>query len=226
MMDDEDQPASTGPTSAGVPAAIRKQTTLPSPEVREAAIQTLSTAFAEDYLSAEEFERRVTEVYKAASESAVAAVTADLPAATESKQIVPARAVSAKLSSVLSSVERGGRLVVPADLQLRSTLGHMALDLRQAELQEGVTEIRVRAIMGNIELLLPEDVRVECRGRAFAGEFTHRAADVPPAREQRPDRVVVLTGWSIFGRVEVSHVSSPSDDPGPTRALRSGSSSE
>ena len=226
MMEDEDRPASTGPTSAGLPDVSGKQTKLPAPEVREAAIQLLSTAFAEDYLSAEEFERRVTEVYKAASESAVAAVTADLPAATESKQVGPARAVSAKLSSVLSSVERGGRLVVPAELQLRSTLGNIVLDLRQAQLQEGVTEIRVRAIMGNIELLLPEDLRVECRGRAFAGRFAHRAVEVPTAREQGSARVVVLTGWSVFGRVEVRHVSSPSDDPGPTRSLPSGSSSE
>jgi hypothetical protein len=223
MMDDEDRQASRDPTSATVPDASGRRTTLPAPEVREAAIQLLSTAFAQDYLSTEEFERRVTEVYRAASESAVAAVTADLPAATESTQVVPARAMSAKLSSVLSNVERGGSLVVPAELRLQSTMGNIVLDLRQARFQEGVTEIRVRAIMGNIELLLPEDLQVECRGRALVGHFAHRATGVLPDRGQRPDRVVVLTGWSILGSVEARHVSSASDDPGPTRSLPSGS---
>lgn len=214
------------PASANVPDATRKQMKLMAPEVREAAIQRLSTAFAQDYLSAEEFERRVTEVYKAASEGAVAAVTADLPAATESMPVDLIPAMSGKVSSVLSNVERGGRLVVPADLELRSTLGNIVLDLRQAEFGEGVTEIRVRAIMGNIELFLPAGLQVECRGRALVGHFAHRAERGPSGQGQGQDRVVVLTGWSILGSVEATHVSPTDDSGGPRHSLPSGSSSE
>jgi hypothetical protein len=225
-MSGEDQPATAGPASASVPNATGKQMRLLAPETREAAIERLSTAFAQDYLSAEEFERRVTEVYKAASESAVAAVTADLPGATESTPVDSAPAMSGKVSSVLSNVERGGRLAVPAELTLRSTMGNIVLDLRQARFREGVTEIRVRAIMGNIELFFPEGLQVECRGRAVVGHFAHRAKGDPADRSQGPDRVVLLTGWSILGSVEATHISPTDDNAEPTGSLPPGSPSE
>lgn len=205
-----------------MPDASRNPPALPAPAAREAAIQRLSTAFAQDYLSAEEFERRVTEVYRAVTESAVAAVIADLPAATESRPVGPVEAMAARLSSILSSVERGGSLVVPAKLELRSTMGNIVLDLRQSHFQEGVTEIHVRAIMGNIELYLPEGVQVECRGRTFVGHFAHRAMGNPSDPGRRPDRVVLLTGWSILGSVEARQASSANDDAGPRDSLQRG----
>jgi len=225
-MNDDDKAGPTGPTSAGQPDASHIPASLVAPEAREIAIQRLSTAFEQDYLSADEFEERLTEVYRAASSNALVAITADLPTTIPGGSAVRAQAMPGKVSSVLSNVERGGSLIVPPELELRSTLGNIELDLRDARFQEGVTEIRVRAIMGNIELILPERLEVECRGRAFVGHFAHRASHLPSDRAVGPDHVVVLTGRSILGSVEVRHAPSTFDLAGPKDSHSSGSTSE
>ncbi len=190
--------------SAGLPGAPPEPSTLLVPAEREAAIQTLSAAFAADYITAEEFERRATKVYEAATLGALAEVTADLPNPTDSRLKSPAEAMSGRISTFLSSVERGGSLAVPSELMLRSVLGNIELDLRDARFVEGITEIRVRCILGNVEVILPEDVEVECRVRAFLGNFGHRTSRRQPGSRPAPSRFVRITGRAILSNVEVA----------------------
>ena len=77
-----------GPDSAPDPAARPPVTqgtapapVLPSTAERERVVQVLSTHFANDRLSMEEFEDRLERAYKAVSSAQLAAVLADLPAA-------------------------------------------------------------------------------------------------------------------------------------------------
>ncbi len=186
-----------------------------SSEQREAAVKTLSAAFASDAIPVDEFERRVADVYKAASLSALRKITEDLPApegTTEIREdsVAPVPIVSAtgvvrrdhqNVESFLSSVERNVQGPMPEQLNLRSVVGSLELDLRGADFPPGVTEIRVEAILGNIEIELPDYVSVEHEGRAILGAFSVRGRSRGRRREERP--VVRITGRSILGNVEV-----------------------
>lgn len=183
---------------------------LVSAEEREAAVRRLSAAFAEDAIPVGEFEKRVTRVYEAESSKALQAITRDLPVPAEGASLPAkveqstsvARRPSEAVSSVLSSIERRVRGPVPERLDLRSVVGSLEVDLRKAEFAPGVTEIHVRAILGNVEIELPEDVRVEDDGRAFLGTFSVQGRS--RRRDDDGDMPVVrIVGRSILGNVEV-----------------------
>lgn len=185
-------------------------TRLVSSEARDEAIRLLTAAFADDSISVAEFELRVAAVYKADSPSALAETTRDLPAPPADPAKLPARveettAVTRRgqqqLSSFLSAVERDLNGPVPERLDVRSVMGSLELDLRRAEFPPGVTEIRVDAIMGNIEVELPKYVRVENEGHAFLGSFSVKGRSRRGREDDAP--VVRITGRSIMSNVEV-----------------------
>lgn len=185
-------------------------------EEREAAVKRLTAAFAEDAIPVDEFERRVAGVYEAADARALMALTRDLPAPRGSEPAtVPAprresgavapRPRSRRIASVFSSVERRVGGPVPEVLHVRSVMGSVELDLRDAEFPPGVTEIRVRSIMASVEIELPDHVRVENDGKAFMGHFSVQKR-VRGSRGRVPDPqapVVRITGRSIMASVEV-----------------------
>lgn len=187
-------------------------TRLVSPDEREAAVKLLTTAFADDVIAVDEFERRVAAVYGAESSGALQEVISDLPApAATGPAPVPAvveaptplvRRSSQQVQSVLSAVERRVDGPMPERLDVRSVLGSVELDLRRAEFPPGVTEIHLKAVFGSIEIELPEHVRVEDEGHAILGMFS--VSGRSRRREDGEDTPVVrITGRSLFGSVEV-----------------------
>lgn len=189
-------------------------TRLATSEERDAAVKRLTTAFADDAIPVDEFERRVAEVWRATTSQALVALTQDLPASqSTSDSSAPApmrepsavdvpRAGSRRVASIMSSIERQVNGPVPERLHVRALMGSIELDLTDADFPPGVTEIRVRAIMGNIELELPDHVEVEDYGRSFMGTFVVRAGRRRGPRD--PDRPVVrIVGRSIMSNIEV-----------------------
>lgn len=193
----------------------RAVTRAPSAEEQETAVKALTAAFTNDAIAVDEFERRVAEVYRAGSRHALEAITRDLPAAEDASAPaerggpVPAvvdgsgsltRRPRQKVQSFLSSVERRVPGPMPERLDVRSVMGSLELDLRRAEFPPGVTEIVVEAILGNIEIDLPEHVVLEDDGHALLGNFSVRG------RSRRRDSnapIVRITGRSILANVEI-----------------------
>lgn len=197
------------PPSAPLPAPTR--------EARERVVELLSLHFAEDRLSMEEFERRVTAAYAAPRSADLEALVADLPAPSAAPaatgaattDVVPAEG---KIVAVLSSNERRGHAIVPRHLKVVSVLGNAELDLRRAVFAPGVTEIEVKAVLGNVEITLPAGVRVEMTGQAFLASFgawtrapegDETGADTTLPAPRTPEIVVRLTGRAVLASVEV-----------------------
>jgi hypothetical protein len=182
----------------------------PSAAERERVVQALSTHFANDDLSMEEFEDRLERAYKVGSTPQLAALLADLPAldATDAAGRspaflappgdVPARGV---MMAVLSGNERKGSWIVPRHLKVVALLGGVELDLREARFAPGVTEIDVTAILGGVVIVIPPGVRVESFGAAFLGGFDSQAGDATALTPFNP--VIRLSGIAIMGGVEV-----------------------
>lgn len=198
----------------------RAVTRLPTAEEREGAVRTLTEAFSNDAILVDEFERRVAQVYSAQDSTALQAIVRDLPVVTPepAETTLPApieqstalaRPEGQKMTSILSSIERRVTGPVPERVDVKSIMGSMELDFRRADFPPGVTEIHVEAIMGSVEIELPDHVEIRDEKFAFLGNFSikGRRRRKRDRRDRDDDRegapVVRLTGRSILASVEV-----------------------
>lgn len=192
---------------AGVPAP------LPLDERRERAVRLLGEHFAEDHLSVEEFERQVDLVYSATTPMEIESVFRNLPALKSASSLerrapelparvraedVPARGMQV---AVLSGAERKGAWTPARRFTSIALMGGTGLDLREARLGPGVTEIRVIAIMGGTEIIVPPGLAVRTRGFGFMGGFD--GLDQPSADPDPDAPIVIIKGIAFMGGVEV-----------------------
>lgn len=188
--------------------------------LRQAAVDHLCQAFAQDQMTLEEFERRVEEVHRAASLEELRGILATFPGgaaplvpagrsgsplpevgAGKGPPAAPWRKERSLVLAVLGGVERRGRWAPARTNLVIAFLGGITLDFREASLPAGVTEVWVLTLMGGVQVLVPPGVVVESEGIALMGGFEHRE-DMPegPA-EGLP--LLRLRGVAVMGGVEV-----------------------
>ena len=183
-------------------------------ETRERVLEQLSDAFAKDELGLDEFEARVDDAYQASTEVGLQALVKDLsaaPAAARTELVVAGASAATALAlpagrtpgvlAVLGNVERRGRFQVQSGYRATSVLGNVELDLRDVELPDGVTEIRVRAVLGNIEITVPPHLPVECEGTGILASFA--ALNRMPAEGAQSGPVLRIVGSAVLGNVEI-----------------------
>jgi hypothetical protein len=158
-------------TRPPVDPPAQAMTPMVSPAAREQAIAVLTERFANDHLTLEEFERRTAAAYSATTPSGLAELTADLgvTAVPGTRSSLPTMNIGVVLGSVVRQMDR-----VPRQLEVRTVLGNVELDLTQAIFPPGVTEISLHAFMGNIEIQLPKQVGVEDHVSTVLGSFEYR----------------------------------------------------
>lgn len=191
----------------------------PSAVQREQIVQRLCSHFAANHLTMEELETRIDRAYKAPSLAELDALVTGLPvldgapASTETGVAVvdvPARGV---MWAVMSGHTRRGHWTLPRHLKIMALMGGIVLDLRDAVISAGESEIEINACMAGIEIIVPPEVHVQCEGSAFMGAFeTHGSRYALPPSPDRP--TVRLTGLAVMAGVEakVRADSGPLDD--------------
>lgn len=174
-------------------------------DARERAVERLTIHYARDQLTMDELESRLESAYAARTAEALDAVLAGLPALSPvSASITATRAPKAPQSrnyfAVMSGVIRRGAWLVPKRISAVAFMGGIELDLREATLGPGVTEIEVLAVMGGVVVTVPPNVRLECDGFAFMGGFEDQLKQ--PASGDPNAPAVRLTGFAFMGGVE------------------------
>jgi hypothetical protein len=74
------------------------------------------------------------------------------------------------------------------------------IDLRGATLDPAGGRLRVRALFGGLQVLVPESWSVDIQARAFLAGVTR---DILSA-ELTPGPVLVIEGWACFGGIEIT----------------------
>ena|SRR5688572_19933771 len=186
---------------AGHPVSLERE--------RERVIELLSQHFAHDNLSLDELERRIEQAYRASSPPALRDLTRDLPgpddAAPRRRPPVPVPDMYApeqdRIVSVMATTQRKGVWRPPRHLDLLSVMSEMHLDLTEALLVPGVTEIHVRAVMASLKIIVPRGVRVVVQPSAFMAEVQDETYDPPAVGSGAP--VVRITGLVIMSELKV-----------------------
>jgi len=174
---------------------------------REQAADVLREAAGHGRITMDELEERLERAYAAKTYADLAAVTGDLPGTVQAPGAVQP-AVAGRIGgtprskfsvAIMSGAARRGRWVVPPNYVGVAVMGGIELDLREAQFSEPEVTIHAYAIMGGIEITVPEDVDVDVSGFAFMGGFDHNASG--PGAPRAP-RVRVL-GFALMGGVDV-----------------------
>jgi hypothetical protein len=170
---------------------------------REQVTQLLAEAFADDRLDVDQLEDRAARAHSVDTVAALDALVHDLGAPVARAVPVTSMAESrstASIRAVLGSLERRGFWVVPERLSVAAAFGNAELDLREAQLSSGVTEIDARVVCGNLEIIVPPELQVECEGAALLGNFE---SHTPPGRSDSRRPILRIRARVVLGNAEV-----------------------
>lgn len=125
------------------------------------------------------------------------------------------------LVSIFSENKKQGRWELPRHMRVLAIFGSAEVDLRDAVIGPGVSVIEALTIFGNIEIIVPPEINVECDGDAFLGEFTMRRSKRGPASVPAPlgAPVVQVIGDAFVATVAV-HVKAPRETTTMRRLAR------
>lgn len=178
-------------------------------DARERAIALLSDAFAHGVIDVDEFDARLTYAHRATTVIDVESLVTDLAEGRETEEI----------SAIFGGVERGGVWAPPRRLRVRAVFGGIVLDLREAILVPGLTEIHVTATFGGVQIVVPPGLSVEVSGSAVLGGFAH--LDRAPSRPDPERPLVRVCGRATLGGVAVeTRLPGESEGGAPLRRQR------
>lgn len=171
---------------------------------REETVVRLRAAAGEGRLTFEELAERTELAYAARTDAELVALADDLPAtAARAPQASLAEAGSERTDwvlAVMGASERKGRWRARNRTQIIALMGGVDLDLREAELPVGDIEITAWAIMGGVDVRVPEGVRIEMGGFALMGG-NGSLGSAPPPPPGAP--TVRVRAYSVMGGVNV-----------------------
>jgi hypothetical protein len=177
---------------------------------RDRIAQLLADALAEGRLTAEEHSDRLDTLYAVKTVGELDVLVRDLPAAHAGAWLPAVGAppvpvggsVGAEAETVLavcSSATRKGRWRPGALIRAVSVLGDVSLDLTEAVFEQRVTEINVNCVLGNVEIVVPENVTLRGYGGGVLGNF--EVTDEGQAADPQAP-VVIVRGFALLGNIE------------------------
>jgi hypothetical protein len=117
--------------------------------------------------------------------------------------VIPAELVPERRGavSVLSSYERDGDWIVPRHFRAVAFFGSVELDLTQARVGPGVSEIELVAAMGSVTILVPPELRLECEGEPLVGSFEVKREAAATSAPDAP--LLRITDRAVLGSIEI-----------------------
>jgi class 3 adenylate cyclase len=184
---------------------------------RDRVVEVLKTSCSDGRLTLDEFSERVGTTYQAVGLGELTPVLADLPhpfgsdltgvisgGAGGSPMPLPSQApdttagrkVTRWTVSIMGGSQRRGRWRLREKTNAVAVMGGCMLDLRNAEVQGSEIVITAVAVMGGIEIVVPEGIEVELGGIAImGGKDARRLKDVPRLPGSPIIRVRAFAFW-------------------------------
>ncbi|TNY37161.1 DUF1707 SHOCT-like domain-containing protein [Thermomonospora catenispora] len=175
---------------------------------RERVAQALREAAGDGRINLEELEERLTAAYSARTYGELEALTRDLPVsgtgavpivAAPDRRITGGKPTSTVGVAVMSEFKRRGRWTAPRRFTAFVYWGGGKIDLTEARFTGPELRIRAFAIMGGIDIVVPEDLDVTVNGVGIMGAFDDKATG--PGAPGAPK--VTVSGFSFWGGVSV-----------------------
>jgi hypothetical protein len=174
---------------------------------RDRVAEVLRQAAGDGRLTLDELDERLNRTFAARTYAELALVTRDLPQVSSAPSAaVDPRAAGRRPTSrfaiaIMSGFSRAGHWVVGRNFTAFALMGGGQLDLREAAFAKGQVTIRAFALMGGIEILVPEDAELHVLGIPVMGGVDHpRIRPSPPGAPR-----VYVFALTLMGGVGVKY---------------------
>ncbi len=168
---------------------------------RDATITRLRDAMAEGRLTLDDFSNRTDTALTALTRDQLAAVVADLPNGLAPAAIAAQGAGWAPwVVGIMGSAKRTGRWRVGHEIHAVALMGDCKIDLRQAIIDASVITVDALAVMGSVEVIIPEGVEVDLGGVAIMGSKEMKMGGPEPSYGAP---IVRITGLALMGAIKV-----------------------
>lgn len=179
---------------------------------RDRAAEVLREAHAHGRITVDELDERLTSVYAAKTEADLVPVTRDLPATRgpAAAAMAPARGRIGGTPrfrtslAILGGASRNGAWVVPPEYKAVATLGGIDLDMSNSTFAEAETVIKVYAVLGGVEITVPEDAEVDVGVVGILGGVDNGGEG--PGVPGGP--LIRIVGVAVMGGIEVKRAKS------------------
>jgi predicted membrane protein len=84
---------------------------------------------------------------------------------------------------------------------INCVFGGSEVDLTQATLAEGISELEVNTIFGGVTLIVPADWKIQLKMTSIMGGFADKRSYVKESPD--PSRMLIIKGSTIFGGGEI-----------------------
>lgn len=176
---------------------------------RDRVAQVLRDAAGDGRLTLEELDERLDAVYAAKTYADLEPLTRDLPATgagtapahlggADWRPVDGAPSWSSGIG-VMSGFTRTGVWNVPRAFTAFAFWGGGKIDLREARFTGPEVTIRAFALMGGVQVIVPDDITVHVKGIGVMGGFDHGASAVGAPGSP----TVVVRGFAFWGGVDV-----------------------
>lgn len=179
----------------------------PAPEMRisdadrDRVLAILRDHTADGRLTLDEFSERAEAVVAARTSSDLKPLTADLPLREALR-----RPATRWTLAVMGGSHRRGRWRVAGGTTALAVMGECQLDLRAAEFDGKTITIRAVALMGSVEIVVPEGIEVDLTGVPIMGSNSLKVSEVSTLPGSPLVRVRAL---ALMGDVTVRSVRGP-----------------
>jgi hypothetical protein len=173
---------------------------------RERIAEILRTGATEGRLDLSELDDRLRAVYAARTYAELEPLIVDLPMPSATPVgidgVPPRPGEAAKRGwalAVMSGFHRRGAWIPPRWFTCLAFWGGGTIDLRDARFLYGDLKIRAFAVMGGVDVIVPDDAEVHVTGVGLMGGFDHGATTTGRPGAPR----IVVTGFAFWGGVIV-----------------------
>ena len=98
-------------------------------------------------------------------------------------------------TALMSKSTRDGEWPLPRLFRALCVMGELDLDLTRVRLAPGVSDIEIAAFMGQVNVRVPQNLRVECHGEPVLGELKVRWGQAGAALPDAPLLRIRAGGW-------------------------------
>lgn len=173
---------------------------LASDRDRERVVQVLQERTADGTLTLDEFADRVGRALTIRRRGELDALVGDLPVPAAVETGAQRRPSRHRALAFMAGAEVKGRWRCDESVVAVAVMGGCYLDFRGAEITSGTVEVTAVAVMGGIDIVVPEGIEVTMDGLPVMGGRSMQIKDVPPV--PGAPRIVVHA-YPIMGGVTV-----------------------
>ncbi len=172
--------------------------------LRKETMLLLENNFANGVIDLEEYEKRVDIALNTSIKEDLLRISGDLiplpeSGDTEKVELCEHKKDEDLMIGVLSEIKRKGRWEPAKNNKVVTFMGGAKLDFTEVDMPYGVTEINFFCLMGSLDIIVPEGVRVELSGLPVMGSVDNRTRI--PEISNAP--VLKIRGVALMSSVDV-----------------------